>query len=74
MSEKEALLSTKPIFATIVPSWCAAAQWRLILAHLQHSKLLGKNENKKNLFEWNVYFVRILLRFYTYSNNSSQSL
>jgi len=34
---------------------------------------IGKHENKDRLFELNVYFVRILIRFYTYSNDS-QSL
>jgi len=29
-----------------------------------------EHENKENLFELNVYFVRILIRFDTYSNNS----
>jgi len=33
------------------------AQWKLIVAHLQHSKAGEKYENK--LFELNVYFVRI---------------
>jgi len=36
------------------------------LAPFQLSKTLEKHENKK-LFELNVYFVRIFIRFYTYS-------
>jgi len=39
----------------------------------QHSKTLEKCENKEKLFELNVYFVRFLIRFYTYSIKS-QSL
>jgi len=31
---------------------------------------LGKYENKDNLFELDVYFVRILIRFYIDFNNS----
>jgi len=34
------------------------------LAHLQHYKTLEKHENKK-LFDLNVQFVRIFIRFYT---------
>jgi len=34
------------------------------LAHLRHSKTNKKHENKKKLFALNVYFVRILIRFY----------
>jgi len=30
------------------------AKWNLILEHLQHSKMLEKQENKKKLFEMNV--------------------
>jgi len=44
-------------------------QLNLILAHVQHFKTLEKEENKK-LFELNVYFVCILVRFYTYFSNS----
>jgi len=46
------------------------AQWNLILAHLQFSTTLEKHENKGKLFELNMYFVRILIRFYAYSNNA----
>jgi len=62
MSEKEALLPTKRIFATYAPS--KGAQMRNTtqtlsvvtshLAHLQHSKSLEKHENKEKLFELNV--------------------
>jgi len=54
---------------------CAEAYYQTIcavkshLAHLQHSKSLEKHENKK-LFELNVLFVRIFIRFYTYSKNA----
>jgi len=60
----------------MLPLRCATAQAicaaKSHLAHLQHSITLQKHENKK-LFESNVYFVHILIRFYTYFNNS-QSL
>jgi len=41
-------------------------------SHLQHSNTLEKCEGQK-LFELNVYFVRILIRFCTYSDNSQSS-
>ena len=46
-------------------------QWNLILAaltKLQLSKILEKYENKRKQFELNVYFARIVTRFYTYCN------
>ena len=49
------------------------AQWNLILAHLQPYKTLEKHENKEKVFELNVYFAPILIRFCAYSN-ISQSL
>jgi len=45
------------------------AQWNLILTHLQPSKILEKRENKEKLFELNMYFVSIFIRFCAYSNN-----
>jgi len=68
MSKKEALLPAKRIFLQpILPLKCATAQTicavKSHLAHLRHSKTKKKHENKK-LFELNVYFVRILIRFY----------
>jgi len=45
------------------------AQWKLILTHLQPSKILEEYENKEKLFELNMYFVGILIRFCAYSNN-----
>jgi len=54
---------------------CAEAYYQTIcaakyhLAHLQHSKSLEKHENTK-LFELNVLFVRIFIRFYTYFKNA----
>jgi len=58
MSETEALMSTKRIFATNAPS-----------------KVLNrKHENKENLYELKVYFVRTLIRFYAHSNNSKSLL
>jgi len=52
------------------PLSCAANSDSRALATF---RTFGKYENKENPFELNVYFVRILIRFYTYSNNS-QSL
>ena len=50
----------------ILPLKCATAQTvgavKSHLAHLRHSKTQKKQENKK-LFELNVYFVRIFIRF-----------
>jgi len=58
MSEKEALLPTKRIFATNIPSKVRNCAGKSHLVHLQYSIRLKKHENKK-LFESNVYFVRI---------------
>jgi len=60
-------LATRPVTKGRVssPGKTLKSQWNLILAYLQHSKAMDKHANKK-LFEWNVYFVPILIRLYIY--------
>jgi len=80
MSEKEALLPTKRIFTTNAPFKvrnCEVPRDHLhseissrALVTIQH---IGKTRKQGKPFELNLYFFRILIKFYTYSNNS-QSL
>jgi len=76
MSEKEALLPTKRIFAinapnlrncTVPPDHLRSEVSYRALATFQN---IGKTIKQGTLFQLSMYFVRILIKFYTYSNNS----
>jgi len=76
MSEKEALLPTKRIFC----NWCSkvrncAAPPDHLGSEISYRALAtfqntGKTIKQGRLSQSNMYSVRILIKFYTYSNNS----
>jgi len=76
MSGKKALLPTKRIFTTnapfkvrhceIPPDHLRSAISSRALVTIQN---IGKTRKQRNLLELIMCFVRILIKFYTYSNN-----
>jgi len=77
MSEKEALLPTKSIFfainapkvrnCAVPPDHLRSEASYRALATFQN---IGKTTKQGRLFQLSMYFVRILRKFYTLSNNS----
>jgi len=77
MTEKEAFLATKRIFAINAPSIvrnCAVPPDHL-RSEISYRALttfqnIGETTKQGTLFQLNMYFVSIFITFYAYSNNS----